>query len=50
MRSPYFVGAKLRDSLPLSDIELPDIFSFRNRHKRINRICVDLLVESNSVI
>ena len=25
-RSPYFLGTKMWDALPVSDIELPDIF------------------------
>ena len=28
-RSPYFVGSKLWNALSISDIELPDIFSFK---------------------
>ena len=27
-RSPYFIGSKMWDALPVSDIELPDIFFF----------------------
>ena len=34
-RSPYFVGAKLWDTLPLDVIELPDVYSFKARLKRI---------------
>ena len=42
-RSPYFVGAKLSDSLSVSDIELPDIYSFKSRLKRLNNVYIDLL-------
>ena len=31
--SPYFLGAKMWDELPLEDIELPDIFSFTKKVK-----------------
>ena len=41
--SPYFVGAKLWDSLNLSIIELPDIFSFKKRLKDMNKVYGDLL-------
>ena len=34
-RSPYFVGSKLWNALPVSDIELPDIHKFRARFKRL---------------
>ena len=36
-RSPYYVGAKLWDGLSASDIDSPDIFSFRKRLKCLNR-------------
>ena len=42
-RSPYFQGAKLWGGLSLSDIELPDIFSFRKRLKAMNRTYVKLI-------
>ena len=35
-RSPYFVGAKLWESLPGDVVDLPDIFSFKARLKRLN--------------
>ena len=43
-RSPYFVGAKLWDTMLTVDIELPDIFAFKTRLKRINNEYVDLLM------
>ena len=42
-RSPYFLGSKLWDKLPLDYIELPDMFSFKKRLKAMNRVYVDLL-------
>ena len=36
-RSPYFLGSKLLDGLPIGDIELPDIFAFK---KRLYFICI----------
>ena len=42
-RSPYFFGAKLWDDLSIADIELPDIFSFKKRLKRLNHVYKDLL-------
>ena len=42
-RSPYYVGCKLWDGLPISDIELPDIFSFKQCLKCKNRVNVNLL-------
>ena len=33
-RSPYFVGSKHWDGLHVSDIDLPDIFSFKQGLKR----------------
>ena len=42
-RSPYFVGAKLWDSLSLDTIDLPDIYTFKARLKRLNPVYVDLL-------
>ena len=42
-QSPYFVGAKLWDSLTLSIIELPDISSFKKRLKEMNKVYVDVL-------
>ena len=41
--SPYFLGCKLWDKLPLDYIELPDIFSFKKRLKAMDRVYVDLL-------
>ena len=43
-RSPYFVGAKLWDDLSVADIELPDIFLFKARLKRLNNVYKDLLL------
>ena len=40
--SPYYTGAKLWDSLSDHTIELPDIFTFKARLKRMNRVYVDL--------
>ena len=42
-RSPYFVGSNLWDKLPLEIIEMPDIYSFKTRVKKINCYYVDLL-------
>ena len=42
-KSAYFVGTKLWDSLNLSIIESPDIFSFKKRLKDMNKVYVDLL-------
>ena len=42
-RSPYYIGAKLWDSLAEANIDLPDIYAFKNRLKRLNRVYVDLL-------
>ena len=42
-RSPYFVGSKLWDLLPREIIEIPDIYSFKMRLKRLNKTYVDLL-------
>ena len=42
-QSPYFVGSKLWNSMSSSDIELPDIFAFKSRLKRLNRTFLDLL-------
>ena len=42
-RSPYFLGSKLWDALPIVDIDLPDIFSFKKRLKSKNVKYVDLL-------
>ena len=42
-RSPYFFVAKLWDDLSIADIELPDIFSFKKRLKRLNHVYKDLL-------
>ena len=42
-RSPYFVGSKLWDSLPQHDIEVPDIFMFKARLKRMPKAYIDLL-------
>ena len=30
-RSPYFIGCNYWNNLPIHDIELPDIFSFKKR-------------------
>ena len=42
-RSPHFVGAKLWDSLTLDSIELPDIYTFKARFKRLDSVCIDRL-------
>ena len=42
-RSPFFVGARLWDTLSAADIDLPDIFTFKARLKRQNNAYVDLL-------
>ena len=42
-RSPYCVGAKLWDMLSILDIELPDIYLFKSRLKRLNNVYKDLL-------
>ena len=42
-RSPYFIGSKLWDALPISDIECPDIFSFRKHLRTHNRVYLNLL-------
>ena len=39
--SPYFQGCKLWDIFALENIELPDIFTFKARLKRLNRVYVD---------
>ena len=41
--SPFFVGAKLWDTMAARDIELPDMFSFKVRLKRLNNVHIDLL-------
>ena len=42
-RSPYFKGCKLWDNMSLEDTELPDIFTFKARLKRLYSDYVDLL-------
>ena len=42
-RSPYFVGSKLWDNLTIDIIELPDIYAFKARLKRLNNSYVDLI-------
>ena len=42
-RSPYFTGSKLWNDLSITDIELPDIFSFKKRLRCKNMIYMDLL-------
>ena len=42
-RSPYFQGCKLWDALPVCDIDVLDIFTFKQRIKKQNRMYVDLL-------
>ena len=42
-QSPYFVGSKLWDGLPTDVIELPDMFSFKARIKRMNCVFNDPL-------
>ena len=42
-RSPYFVGSNLWDAFSVNDIELPDVFEFKSRLKKMNRVYVDLL-------
>ena len=41
-RSPYYVGAKLLDALSAEDISLPDVFSFKNKLKKSNRMDIDV--------
>ena len=41
--SPYFVGAKLWDSLPVDVINLPDIYTFKITLKRLNAVFNDPL-------
>ena len=43
-QSPYYTGAKLWDALSVVDIDLPDIFAFKARLKRLSNVYVDLLV------
>ena len=43
-RSPYFVGTKLWDKLPLNVIESPNMFVFRNNIRRLDKTYVDLLL------
>ena len=42
MRSPYFVGSKLWDLLPIAIIEAHTISMFRKLLKPMNRVYVDL--------
>ena len=42
-RSPYFIGCNYWNNLPIHDIELPDILSFKKRLKRQNMSYLDLL-------
>ena len=35
-RSPYFVGSRLWDALLVDTIELPNIYTFKNRIKRMD--------------
>ena len=42
-RSPYFLGAKLWDNLPVLLTEVPCILEFKKRIKSNNRKYVDLL-------
>ena len=42
-RSPYFVGSKLWDKLPMDVIEAPNIFVFKKMLRRMNVTYVDLL-------
>ena len=41
--SPYFLGSKMWDELPVDIIELPDNYLFKKRLKGMNRTYVDLL-------
>ena len=41
--SPYFLGSKMWDELPVDIIELADDFLFKKRLKGMNRTYVDLL-------
>ena len=40
---PYFVGTRLWNEMSKSDIELPDIYSFKKCLKRKNMVYIDLL-------
>ena len=42
-RSPYFIGTKLWNLLPNDVIDLPDIFTFETRLKRMNAVLNDPL-------
>ena len=42
-RSPYYVGAKLWDLLAETDIDLPDIYTFKARLKRLHCVYTDLM-------
>ena len=41
--SLYFVGAKLWDFMPEDDLGVPDVFAFKARLKRLNKVYVVLL-------
>ena len=40
--SPYFVRAKLLDSMPEDDLGAPDVFACKVRLNRLNKVYVDL--------
>ena len=42
-RSPYFVGARVWDNLPVEVIEFPDIYMFKSTLKMLNSGYTDLL-------
>ena len=35
--SPYFVGSQIWNSMPASDIDLPDVFAIKDRHQWLGR-------------
>ena len=41
-RSPFYVGAKLWDSMAEHDIDMPDIYTFKNRLKKLQNVYIDL--------
>ena len=36
-RSPYFVGSKLWNQLPQESIDIPDLYTYKPRLKRLNK-------------
>ena len=41
-RSPFYVGANLWDSMAEHDIDMPDIYTFKNRLKKLQNVYIDL--------